>query len=295
MHLSGAYALLEASGGIEHWINSPRTVAQIGLLIWYVSRQTSYFSKGLSTRRWDTITSLLSRQACVFPYSYLEAALRHKTDQTWNFFGLCGCPQNLALSAVQLAHLVVANQRTPTSQFSSFDADLVSEIEQSLQTWQHTSPVDAWVNEESMHRDNDEMHCSEAWRYGLLIYIYRVFQWQSGMPVPVQIAHQARLIVDHVFACRDTGYLAKQAIFPLFLAGCEITDQSVRRRISGFCIFWSDKTRYRMMNDVMPLLEDVWLAQETYGLHNVCWTSIIDKWHAFYRTEGTIPKTLTFG
>ena len=51
----------------------------------------------------------------------------------------------------------------------SFDNSLVSEIEQSLETWSHTPADTAFDDEESIHQDMDQKHCSEAWLNGLLL------------------------------------------------------------------------------------------------------------------------------
>lgn len=180
-------------------------------------------------------------------------------------------------------------------QFVTFDDSLVAEIQQSLEAWHHVSSADAWQDEESMQQDEDRMHCSEAWRHGLLLYIYRIFRWTPNEAVPLQVVRHARTVTDHVFSCRDAGYLAKQAALPLLWAGCELTDLGIRGKIADFCTFWSGKTRYRLLDHVMPLLNEVWLAHEIQGHDNVCWTSVIDRWHALGQTNSSLPETFCLG
>jgi hypothetical protein len=45
VHLSGAYSLLEACGGVEEWTKSTRAIVQVGMLVWYV---VSVFALSLS-------------------------------------------------------------------------------------------------------------------------------------------------------------------------------------------------------------------------------------------------------
>lgn len=220
--------------------------------------------------------SLVSRQACVFPYEYFEAVLACRDDRSWTYFGLCGCPQSLVVPVVQLAHLAAEKQKSASMHWVVFDGSLVSEIERSLESWRHTPSADAFDDEENMHQDADCMHCSEAWRNGLLLYIYRVFWWSPGDAVPVRIVHRARAILDHACACRDDGFVARQALLPLFFAGCELADPSSLHKIIAFCSFWNERTRYHMFGSMIPLLGEVWRAQKINGPEYVWWGQIID-------------------
>ncbi|KAG0650638.1 hypothetical protein D0Z07_2512, partial [Hyphodiscus hymeniophilus] len=140
-----------------------------------------------------------------------------------------------------------------------------------LENWTHLSPQTALLDEESMQQDQDTMHCSEAWRNGLLLYIYRMFWWEPGSKAPVQVGYRARSVLDHVFACRDDMNVSKQALLPLFLAGCELTNPSLRAKIIQYCSSWSSKTGYDMFNSAIPFLEEVWADQEVAGFNNVWW------------------------
>ena len=238
----------------------------------------------------------MSRQGCVFPNEYFESALEWHDEREWTFLGLCGCPSDLAVSAIQLAHLAAEKAKTAGMRFVIFDDDVVRSIKTPLESWRHIMPPEAWIDTETMQHDVDKMHCSEAWRHGLLLYIFRVFHWNPGEHITVEAAYHARQILDHVFACRDEGYLAKQAVFPLFLAGCEVTNESDQKRIGSFCSHWSKKTRYFMIASVMPLLEEIWAAQDAQGATNVSWWTVIDQWHT--ENGGAcngLPSTFCFG
>ncbi|KAF2184547.1 hypothetical protein K469DRAFT_780910 [Zopfia rhizophila CBS 207.26] len=261
-HLVGAYGLLEACGGIEGWATSARAEARVGMLTW-----------------WDAITSLLSREDCVFPYAYFEAVLSNHNGREWDFFGLCGCPPSLVKIVMQLARLSAERRKSSSMRYVTFDTTVISEIEQSLESWHHVSPATAFRDEERMQRDRDSMHCPEAWRNGLLLYIYRVFQWEPGSSIPMRNFYRARIIVDHVVSCRDESMVARQALLPLFFAGCELRDRSSRKKIVEFCSVWNERTRYHRFSSTIPLLEEVWAEQETKGFENVWWGQVVDKQH----------------
>ncbi|KAH9895360.1 hypothetical protein F4778DRAFT_268365 [Xylariomycetidae sp. FL2044] len=264
-HLRGAYGLLEASGGIQSWIQSPRVLVQVGMLTW-----------------WDAITSLVSREACVFPHAYFDAVLSRYDGQAWDYFGLCGCPLELVQIVMRLAHLSAEKRRSTSMEHVRIDNTVVSEIEHSLESWAHSGPASAcaYEDEEAMQRDLDTLHCSEAWRHGLLLYVYRVFHWRPGVQVPMAVLHRARTIADHVFAAREESMVSRQALLPLFFAGCELRDPSTRRKILEFCSIWNTRTRYHVFGSAIPLLEQVWAEQEDKGTANVCWTQMVDRRHA---------------
>ncbi|KAL1884046.1 hypothetical protein Daus18300_000155 [Diaporthe australafricana] len=263
-HLRGAYELLEACGGIKDLSLSSRFETQIGIFTW-----------------WDAIVSLLSREDCVFPYEYFDAVLSNQQKREWNFFGLCGCPTSLVIIVMQVVRLGTEQRRKASSTVGAgFERAVVAEIEQRLESWCHIPAATAFQDEDSMHQDMDVMHCSEAWRNGLLLYVFRVFHWEPGSEVPMQILYRARAIVDHVVACRDVDMISRQALLPLFFAGCELRDRSTRAAIVKLCNTWNERTRYHMFRDAVPLLEEVWAEQETKGFENVWWGQVVDRQHS---------------
>jgi hypothetical protein len=195
---------------------------------------------------------------------------------------------------MELARLSAEKRKSSSMQYIKFDTTVISEIEQSLESWHHISSATAFQGEECMQQDRDSMHCSEAWRNGLLLYIYRVFQWELGSNIPMHILSRARVIVDHVVACRDESMVSRQALLPLFFAGCELRDRSLRKKIVNFCSVWNERTRYHMFNSAIPLLEEVWAEQETKGFENVWWGQIVDKRHTS-RPRYPLQMRLCFG
>jgi hypothetical protein len=167
---------------------------------------------------------------------------------------------------------------TPTQRVASGTAS-ISETEHMLESWNHVPAATAIRDEESMHEDQDIMHCAEAWRNGLHLYIYRVFRWKPGTCIPIRVLCHARAAVDHVLSCRNGNMVARQALLPLFFAGCELSDQSTRKKILELCSEWDNRTHYRMFGSAIPLLEAIWAEQESKGSENAWWGDVVDRQH----------------
>lgn len=178
--------------------------------------------------------------------------------------------------------------------YVKFDDSVISEIEKALESWQHVSSPTSLQDEASLHQDMDAMHCSEAWRNGLLLYLYRVFQWEPGHPVAIRAALRAQITADHVFACREDSLVAKQALLPLFFAGCELRDEPTREKILNYCAIWDDMTRYHMFNSTVPLLKEVWTVQARNGFDNAWWGQVVDRRHAS-ESRDTLQLRICFG
>ncbi|KAJ3567765.1 hypothetical protein NPX13_g6659 [Xylaria arbuscula] len=243
---------------------------------------------------WDAIISLLSREDCVFPHTYFEATISNDNWETWDYFRLCGCPLPLVRMVMQLARLSAEKSKATSMRYVKFDDAVISEIEKALETWQHVSPPNTLQDEATLHQDMDTMHCCEAWRNGLLLYLYRVFQWEPGEPVSIQATLRARILTDHIFACREDSLVAKQALLPLFFAGCELRDEPTRKKIVRYCAIWDDMTRYHMFNSTIPLLKEVWADQEQKGFDNVWWGQVVDRRHAA-ESRDALQMRICFG
>jgi hypothetical protein len=199
--------------------------------------------------------------------------------QGWDYFGLCGCPVDLVKLVMRLARLNAEKKRSLSMKHVVFDDSAVAKLENELEAWYHVPPSAAYVDEESMHLDRDNMHCAEAWRSGMLLYLYRVFRWERSTSFSMRALVCARTVADHIFACRDNSMIARQALLPLFFAGCELQDVSIRKRILQLCRLWNDRTRYYMFGTTIPLLRDVWAEQEKGDKDAVWWGHVVDNWH----------------
>ncbi|THC95295.1 hypothetical protein EYZ11_005205 [Aspergillus tanneri] len=139
---------------------------------------------------------------------------------------------------MQLARLSAEKRKSSSMRYITFNIAVVWELGQALESWHHVSPA-------------------------------RVFHWQPGNSIRMRSVHHAMVIVDHVVACCDESMVSRQALLPLFFAGCKLSDQSMHEKILNFCFDGNERTRYHMFNTTIPLQEDVWAEQETKGFENV--------------------------
>ncbi|EED12918.1 hypothetical protein TSTA_054290 [Talaromyces stipitatus ATCC 10500] len=260
-HISDAGKLLHICGGPEFWANNRRVQAQVALLLW-----------------WDATIALISRQGCMLPYSYFESLLALENNKYWSFFDLVGCPRDLIIHLMQLTNLARENEQALSMRCTKFDPALVNNTRASISEWRNPStPIDNNLPEEAMQQQRDRWNCTETWRYGLLIYITRVFLWNRESNPPNILVTYARLIFEHVQSCRRTSIVAKQAFFPLFLAGCETKDPFLRQSIREFCQYWDRRSGYNLFNSASSLLEEIWRERSVSSNDGVWWGSIIDK------------------
>ncbi|OKL56438.1 hypothetical protein UA08_08160 [Talaromyces atroroseus] len=214
----------------------------------------------------------------------------------WSFFDLVGCPRELIVPLMQLANLAEENEKALSMRWTRFDLTLVDEIQNSITNWKNSNPdIDEDLSEEAMHQQRDRWHCTEAWRYGLLIYITRVFRWNRETSVPKKLATYARFILEHVQCCRRTSIVQKQAFLPLFFAGCETKDGFSRQSIRDYCQYWDIASGYNLFSSAASLLEEVWMGQD--GLHGdrAWWGSVIDKRQELRSSFGEAPMQFCFG
>ncbi|EXJ84971.1 hypothetical protein A1O3_05646 [Capronia epimyces CBS 606.96] len=259
-HLSHAYSLLELAGGIDVWSLSFRSQTQVTML-------------------WDAVVALLSRRACVMPFSYFEAVLQWEASRFWTFFELIGCPRELFVPLMQLAHL--ASQSKSKGRARNATKEIVTEIEGNLRSYQPPGNEAAYElgDEESLQQARDRYHCCEAIRYSLLIYALRVFRVDNtDAPEPsftARLRYLSRVSLDHVCSIRPSSPTQKQLLLPIFLAGAETTIDRHRDFIRDYCRQWFETFGYHMFTSVIGILEEVWAAQDVGG-RTSWWGDVVD-------------------
>lgn len=128
---------------------------------------------------------------------------------------------------------------------------------------------------ETAHYVQDLYHSAQAWRFALLVYIERVFKWRHGSASHVRMSLLARKALNNALSCRRSVMIQKQLLLPVFLAACEIEDETLREAARDYCSWWSDKTRYDMFVTTLGLLEEIWTAADSDA--NIWWGSLIDR------------------
>ncbi|KAF5858061.1 hypothetical protein ETB97_004904 [Aspergillus alliaceus] len=263
-HLTCIHDILEHSGGASALSRSPKLQTQVIICLW-----------------WDVTVAMTSREAPVFPYSYFNELLSLEEESLWTFFDMTGCPRGLLVALVQLAHMAAERERVLDMRFACFNLKLVDDIEDSIYNWSpssHEEPLD-WKDEEEMHLEQDRIHCFEAWRFALLLYIQRVFRWNRKTAPWGRIKFLARKVVDHIQSCRLSSFVSKQVLMPVFLAGAELQNQDCRDTMLRYCHEWHKKSGYKPFGDTRSLLEEIWKEQEESDSQLVWWGSVIDAKH----------------
>lgn len=264
-HLKRAYGMIQATEAVG-LTRTPRMQARLEMLVW-----------------WDVTLALTSRQGSVLSELSIVNFLNRDGDNDKTFYGVSGCPEALFRHMIRLGTYAREIEVVASMTCAKFDMEPVLVVERDIIAW--TDPdycalndlagADAWDPdlEDMAHNKEDFYHCTEAWRYALLIYIARVFKWKREGPAPPVLCFLARKTLNHVQSCRYTSMLQKQLLLPVFLAGCETKDEHLRQIAIDYCSWWNEKTRYDMFLTAKVVLEEVWASDDS----QTWWGSVIDQ------------------
>lgn len=209
-----------------------------------------------------------------------------RTDNR-TFYSVSGCPEALFRHMVRLGSYARELELTSTMICAKFDTDPVLALEKSIRDWtdpeydelddRRSGYLCTEVDEigHMLHYKEDLHHCAEAWRYGLLLYIERVFKWQRNQPPSPILGFLARKTLNHMTSCRRSTMVQKQLLLPVLLAGCETKDENLRQEARQYCSWWNEKTRYDMFLTALGLLEKVWANNGNNP--QAWWGSIMDQ------------------
>uniref|UniRef100_A0A0D2Y3P3 Uncharacterized protein n=1 Tax=Fusarium oxysporum (strain Fo5176) TaxID=660025 RepID=A0A0D2Y3P3_FUSOF len=134
---------------------------------------------------------------------------------------------------------------------AKFDMEHVLGVEKEIREWtdpEYGDLPDQLVSDTTgcdigdvAHYKEDLHHCAEAWRYGLLIYIGRVFKWQRDQPAPSILGFLARKTLNHVTS-----------------SGCETSDEHLRQAARTYCSWWNERTSTRYFYYNRHFLSSEW-------------------------------------
>ncbi|KAK5122250.1 hypothetical protein LTR85_004160 [Meristemomyces frigidus] len=244
VHLSGARKLLEAMGTLQACQSNPKARAQIAMLAW-----------------WDVTLACISRRQMSLPISCIEALRDYDGDDGWTFFALNGCPIELVMHMAHLAKLASIYEQVIDLEHATFQPEAVTRIVDAVRLWKNPEDVtleEVEANDLDVAARRHRYHCMEAWRNGIILYCYRVFNRPADPAQLRVITHLSRLVLDHVRCIPQTEVVQKQVLLPLFLAAAEAGDRATQDFARSYCAYWSETARYHMFATVSTLLEQIW-------------------------------------
>ena len=216
----------------------------------------------------------------------------NKEDRS--FFALTGCPADLVVCMAKLANLASAFEQSQGLEWTALKASRVEDLEATLTAWQNPYRIAGRVNDVQEDRSptRECYHCVEAWRHSLILYIYQVFKRDLVMRSPAVTSFYSQHILDHIHWIRQETVIQKQVLLPLFLAGCEATEENLRKQAKDFCRFWSQRNGYRMFQDVGDLLEHVWKDGQESSDGRYWWGDTVDQYNTTGPTDPMRPQFL---
>lgn len=203
---------------------------------------------------------------------YLPFLIQWEKQDEWSFFDLTGCPRDLLAHLVQLAELAKQSKVASRMKWLTFNMAPVTQIEHELIRWNNDTHASleehSYSTEEAaikkIHEQQDKYHCAEAWRQALLLYIESVFK-RDLKPRSIKVHQLVRKTIDNIRCCRQTSLIQKQLLIPVFLAGSEAINEEIRDFAKEYCLYWGEKSRYRMFNSVPMLFDEIWASGQWWG------------------------------
>ena len=168
---------------------------------------------------------------------------------------MVGCPEDLYIQMLRLADIAPhAGEQAAISE--------ASDIELYLRQWICSDESES----STLEPDEliDRIHGKEAWRWGLLLYIYSVFRKNQA-----STAYFARQVIDHVDSILPGSTVQKETLLSMVLAGAETKNSDNRVRARAIVERWANKTTMGMFRDGVAFLDDVWSQ-------NISWTDYVD-------------------
>lgn len=246
----------------------------------------------LTHLRWDITVAFLSRQEPIFPLTYLETLLECNPDDGWTFFNLNGCPGQFVRVMAHLAKLAstyekVASLNCEWTTFNLLPVDL--QVEE-LKNWKNED--DCSFKDLEDHEDpdakRDRFHCSEAWRYAIILYAVRVFAKKQDQRGLQSISFLSRIILDHVRCIKQEALIQKQVLIPIFLAAAEAGNESDRAFARQYNNNWSSRCRYYMFETAQMILESIWAGWEA-DTRDVYWWGVTVRGGSWSRGRQDYP------
>ncbi len=251
-----------------------------------------YMQAKLTPLRWDITVALLARQEPIFPLAYLEALLECNSDDGWTFFSLNGCPGPFVHVMARLAKLASTYVKVASlnCEWTTFNLLPVELLVDELKNWRNEDDCSFQNLEDNEDPDlkRDRYHCSEAWRYAIMLYAVRVFAKKQDQHGLQWIKFLSRVILDHIRCIKQDALIQKQVLIPIFLAAAEAGDESDRTFARQYNHNWSSRCRYYMFETAQTILEKIWVDWDQ-DTRDVYWWGVTVQGGCWSRARHEFP------
>ena len=210
----------------------------------------------------------------------------------WTFFALNGCPAELAMPMRRLARLASIYEKASAMEWTTFNTAPVEIIVNYVSAWENPEDItaeEAAYIEEDLDERRNRFHCIEAWRYAIMLYARRVFAETQDASGLRSISHLCREILDHVRSIPQSAIVQKQVLLPIFLAGAEIHNETVRDFVREYCTYWSTTSGHFMFSTVGTLLERIWCESDVSSRSSFWWGTKVSSTVFSSKSEERLP------
>lgn len=212
----------------------------------------------------------------IFPIKYIKPTFHVSEIDGWCMFDLHGIPETLFFAMVKLDQL---HGIFNTAQYQA----LLEEIEDMVGGWKNDDETFGIPHTISTTDATDQYHLAETWRFGILLYISRVFPLPNGGMNTMSLAN---ITLNHIRCITSETTIRKQVFLPLFLAGSEVSDDNSREFCREYCRFFSGSKGYKdfenscgygMFANAGEMLEQIWFERDALADESLWWGDFVDR------------------
>jgi hypothetical protein len=183
------------------------------------------------------------------------------------------------------------------SEWATFNLFPVEAIVEEVKKWRNeddTTYHDTATTED-INAKRDRFHCSETWRYAIILYTVRAFTRKLDWQGLQSTTFLARMILDHIRCIRKNQIVQKQVLIPIFLAAAELGDETDRAFVRQYCKHWSASSRYTMFETAGTVIERIWAGWEDQNRDTYWWGIAIGGGSSRGRQDQPMASQFLFG
>lgn len=153
-------------------------------------------------------------------------------------------------------------------EWTTFNLLHVKILIEELKTWENDDDCSFQdlADNEDPDVKRDKFHCSEAWRYSIMLYAVRVFAKKQDERGLQTISFLSRIILGHTRCIKQEALIQNQVLIPIFLAAAESEQEPDRAFARQYNMNGSSRSRYYMFETAQSILERIWAGWDA-GTH----------------------------